>query len=574
MGIQQLDPNRTLCFVGGTEGAGTIGPWGFADTTRLWEMGIEGEFRAVMAAREGVLPESLEECVGFRMAHHDHPLETRHCGMIPESVRTNIAKFMGYLPKSMPGRTNMGAQAALFAGSEFLAGLDIKNMAEICENPGDLSVYTSSAMPATDIVTRGMRMTGQRLPEEVVKAINDLMTGRTEDSFEEARRILTALIESPVIGRDPYLQRHGKAAEVAMMPNVLGSTISAITSNVIGSSTRPMGAEVRLTAECATFLGSVRMAAHNLLADRELQPAKAILVGASEAGFGIPEAVLVLVLFRSLFAVESTENALTRGSLWNAYAPMSPVAKGFWASEAAMMGCLTTVYEAVQRGLPILGYLISIGASADQGQKTNPAAIGSGFKEALEHVMKIAREKGVTPRYASLHCPGTENGLEVEPSILRKVLGEDYGLDLGGIQLVADRAINGHPFSAAAAMAVTSMLRGFAAGLLPGARNINRFGVHPAFTGFKVTEQPAQVDPNALYLANALGFWGNNYVLGIQPHVLGQGRLAARFGISPIAEANYERETQDRLARGKIRLAELRAGTLTRKAYLESIHYS
>jgi len=569
----QLDPNRTLCFVGGHEGAGTIGLLGLADTTRLWEMGQEQEFRALMAAREGVAPETLENCVGFRLAHHDHPLETRHCGMIPESIRTNITRWLGYTPKSMVGRTNMGAQLSLLAGTEFLAGLDIQNMSEICESPGDLAVYASSAMPATDIVTRGMRMTGQRLPEEVIKAINELMAGRTEDSFIAAHKILTDLLENPVVGRDSFLQRHGRGPEITMMANVLGSTISTIFSNAIGSPTRPMAAEVRLTAECATFLGSVRMAAHNLLADRELQPAKAILVGASEAGFGIPEAVLVLALFRSMMAVEATDNALVRGSLWNAYAPMSPVAKGFWASEAAMMSCIMTVPEAVRRGLPILAYLIAIGASADEGQKKNPAAIGSGFKPALEHVMNIAREKGVAPRYVSLHCPGTENGLEIEPGTLREVFG-DYGLDLGGIQLVADRAINGHPFSVAAAMGVASMLRGFAAGLLPGARNINRFGIHSVFEGFKVTEEPAQVDPDALYLLNALGFWGNDYVLGVQPHVFGQGRLARRFGISPAAEAVYERAAQDRLARGQSKLASLRAGALTRRAYLEAIHYT
>ena len=592
LSLSRVNPNRALVLVGG-RGApmGSIGTWGFEDTSYRRAM-RDPRALTELRTREGLLPDDprrLEDLVGPRFIEADHKLLTRHGGLVPESIRGDVAAYMGIGKRDkMAGRAPMGMQLQALAGARYLAGLGA-TLPELADDPTRLSVLASSGLPGTERFVESARASGYTLDPNLVAALKvvarlaETSTSRL-DADAASITLTRELGEHPVVGRDPLVDRKGVMGDTMAIAHILGSGVATVFSNMIGPRTqvdsadpllgaRTLGAEFHHTGECATFFGSVRAAAMMLRADPEFfQVPDMVLVGAAEAGFAVPSSRILSLLFDSMGAMENTDKVFGRGAdLWSGYAPLTTDVGGFWPGEGAGMVGLTTAAFAIRKRLRIVAELSALGASADQGGKSHPAALGLGGLNSLRHALKVARTTGVVPNYVNLHGTGTDDNNIKETGSLASLFGAmGYTHDTA---LFADKAVQTHALAAAGALALSAMLFGIVEGVLPGAANIEGRTVDPRIdTSFlRISSDP--VREFAAILLRSQGFWGNNEDMVVLP--IREGMLAERYdGVSAAEEIGYWDGVRERDAHGAENLGALIARTTTCLELLERVRFA
>ncbi len=579
--IEKKDPNRTLVFVGGKAvPMGSVGTWGFEDTS-YGRAVHDPDVMKTLARREG-LPEGdprLEERVGTRCLASDHKIATQHAGLVPESIRQNVAAYMGLSSKDkMAGRAPLGMQLQALVGSRYLAGLGV-TLPTLFQDPRKLSLLASSGLPGTEKFIESARDTGIQADDKFVDAVRQAValarsdTQRTlSESEQKALETLEAFAKNPVVGRVPRIDKFGTIQDTMRIAHILGSGVGTVFANMIGpraddvegsllGGARTLGPEFHHTGECATFFGSVRAASLMLLADPQFfQVPDMVLVGAAEAGFGIPACRILSLLFDSMGAMEPTDSVLARGAnLRTGYAPLTTDVHGFWPGEGAGMVGLTTAAFAMKHGLRINAELVALGASADQGGKTHPAALGKGGLNSLQWVLEVAKRAGIYPDYANLHGTGTRNNNEQEAYSLAQ-------LQSRVITLFADKAISNHTLGAAGALALSGMLSGILRGVLPGAANIEGRTIDPEIDQSRFIISSALVTHFFSILLRSQGFWGNNEDQIILP--LGEGLLAQRLqSVTVGGEIEYWKRVAENDARGSENIQAINQGHRT---YVES----
>lgn len=617
-------PLADLVFVGGMRAPmGSLGTWGFGDTSYLRAMG-DPRALAILGVREGLLRETpeggyidartsapvpldevepryrkasegrpgLEDLVGPRFTPADHKILTRHGGLIPESIRRNTAEFMGIDPdEKMAGRAPLGMQIQAVTGALYLAGLGA-TLPELFRDPGSLSVVASSALPGTEKFVEAARATGFPLDTKFLEALTLIKEmaettvagdSNTDEKVADAMKIIESVVQGKAIGRDPLIDKKGRISDTMRVSHILGSGVGTVFANMIGprgtepednplDDARTLGPEFHHTGECATFFGSVRAAALMLRADREeFQVPDMVLIGAAEAGFAIPAARILQLLFNSMMAMEETDHIFKRGAdLWTGYAPLTTDVGGFWPGEGSGMVGLTTRGFAIRHRLRILARLVSVGASADQGGKAHPAALGKGGYRSLKWALQVARKHGVRPDYANLHGTGTKDNNDKEPGSLAAIL-RAMGY-IGSMNLFADKAVSTHALGAAGALALSGMLHGFVHGVLPGAANLRGRQVDPKIdpTLFRVSSDP--VRDFIAVLLRSQGFWGNNEDEVIAPEREGDLE-AGDNNISAEEEKAYWGGVRERDQRGAEQVDAIMNRTMSIKDFLETVRF-
>lgn len=614
----------SLVFVAGRSmPMGSVSTWGLGDSAYLRAIG-HPKALAEVACREGLLkktsdgtyvdavtsaavaPEQveslyrkasggrpgLEDLAGPRQVPADHKTLTRHGGLIPESIRRNPAGFMGISPKDkMAGRAPLGMQLQCLTGALYLAGLGV-TLPEIIGDPRRLSVVASSALPGAEKFVESARATGFVLEEKFLQALKTVKEmaesvvsadPHAAEKAADALKLIEATLQRKTHGGDSMIERKGIINDTMKISHILGSGVATVFANMIGprattpetnplNGARTLGPEFHHTGECATFFGSVRAAALMLLAAPEyFDVPDMVLVGAAEAGFAIPAARILQLLFDSMGAMETTDHVFARGAdLWTGYAPLTTEVDGFWPGEGAGMVGLTTRELAMKKGLRIVADLVSIGASADQGGKTHPAALGLGGYNSLEQALRRAKVRGVMPTYANLHGTGTPDNNEKEPGSLSALL-QAMGYT-GSMRLFADKALQTHALGAAGAVALSGMLHGFVNGVLPGAANLQGRTVDPKINQNLFQVSSESVRDFSAVLLRSQGFWGNNEDLVIEP--VNEGDLERKDpNVTAEQERDYWREVAANDQKGAENVESILSGKVSIKDFLETVRF-
>jgi len=230
--------------------------------------------------------------------------------------------------------------------------------------------------------------------------------------------------------------------------------------------------------------------------------AKAMIAGGAEAVIN----AFAVAAFNAARALSTRNDAPQQASR-----PFDSQRDGFVLAEGAATFILEDLSFALQRGAPILGEIISYGATSDAYHITQPDENGDGAARAMSRALKKANLKPSTIDYINAHGTSTPLNDKTETLAIKTVFGEHAYR----IPISSTKSMLGHLLGAAGAIESVVCLLAINHGIVP--PTINLTNPDPECDLDYVPNVARQAKIN-IAMTNSFGFGGHNSVLIFRRH--------------------------------------------------------
>ena len=225
--------------------------------------------------------------------------------------------------------------------------------------------------------------------------------------------------------------------------------------------------------------------------------AKIMIAGGTEA----PIIPLVLAAFGTIRAL-STRNDSPQA----ACRPFDAERDGFVLGEGAAIIVLEDATYALERGAPILGEIVSYGATSDAFHLTQPSPDGEGAVRAVRLALKRASFSPNEIDYINAHGTATLLNDRMETTVIKSVFGDRAK----HIPVSASKSMIGHLLGAAGSIQALITILALNHGVLP--PTINLTHLDPDCDLDYVPNQARRAKIQTA-MSNSFGFGGHNSVL-------------------------------------------------------------
>ena len=225
--------------------------------------------------------------------------------------------------------------------------------------------------------------------------------------------------------------------------------------------------------------------------------AKIMIAGGTEA----PIIPLVLAAFGAIRAL-STKNDNPEA----ACRPFDAERDGFVLGEGAAIMVLEDATYALERGAPILGEIVSYGATSDAFHLTQPSPEGEGAVRAVRLALKRASLSPNEIDYINAHGTATLLNDRTETTVIKSVFGDRAK----HIPVSASKSMIGHLLGAAGSIQALITILALNQGVLPPTINLT----HPdSECDLDYVPNQARRAKIQTAMSNSFGFGGHNSVL-------------------------------------------------------------
>ena len=225
--------------------------------------------------------------------------------------------------------------------------------------------------------------------------------------------------------------------------------------------------------------------------------AKIMIAGGTEA----PIIPLVLAAFGAIGAL-STKNDNPKA----ACRPFDAERDGFVLGEGAAIMVLEDATYALERGAPILGEIVSYGATSDAFHLTQPSPEGEGAVRAVRLALKRASLSPNEIDYINAHGTATLLNDRTETTVIKSVFGDRAK----HIPVSASKSMLGHLLGAAGSIEAVITILAINHGVLPPTINLT----HPdPECDLDYVPNQARRAKIQTAMSNSFGFGGHNSVL-------------------------------------------------------------
>ncbi len=295
---------------------------------------------------------------------------------------------------------------------------------------------------------------------------------------------------STVLSQYEVLKERGpERVSPFLVPMMIADTACGVVSIMLGAK----GPNYCITSACAS--GSDAVGDSYEIVKRG--DAEAMIAGGTEAQI-IP---LTLAAFNAARAISTRNDEPQKASR-----PFDAERDGFVMGE----GCVTLVLEslsfATKRGAPILGEMISYGASADAYHITQPAEEGEGGARAMAAALRKAGLEPEQVDYINAHGTSTQLNDKNETIAIKTVFGEHAYR----IPVSSTKSMTGHLLGAAGAMEAAACILTIQNGIIPPTINLTSPDPECDLDYVPNVARPAKVE---IAMSNSFGFGGHNSTL-------------------------------------------------------------
>jgi len=295
---------------------------------------------------------------------------------------------------------------------------------------------------------------------------------------------------STVLSQYEVLKERGpERVSPFLVPMMIADTACGVVSIMLGAK----GPNYCITSACAS--GSDAVGDSYEIVKRG--DAEAMIAGGTEAQI-IP---LTLAAFNAARAISTRNDEPQKASR-----PFDAERDGFVMGE----GCVTLILEslsfATKRGAPILGEMISYGASADAYHITQPAEDGEGGARAMAAAL---RKAGIEPEqidYINAHGTSTQLNDRNETIAIKTVFGEHAYR----VPVSSTKSMTGHLLGAAGAIEAAACILTIQNGIIPPTINLTNPDPECDLDYVPHVARPAKVE---IAMSNSFGFGGHNSTL-------------------------------------------------------------
>lgn len=230
--------------------------------------------------------------------------------------------------------------------------------------------------------------------------------------------------------------------------------------------------------------------------------AKVMIAGGAEAAIN-PFAIAAFNAARALSTRNDEPKVASR--------PFDAERDGFVIGEGAAAIILEDLSSALERGVPILGEIISYGATSDAYHITQPDENGEGAARAMARAIKKANLKPTDIDYINAHGTSTPLNDKTETLAIKTIFGEQAYR----IPISSTKSMTGHLLGAAGAIEAIACLLTLQHGIIPPTINLT----HPdPVCDLDYVPNKARQAEVKIAMSNSFGFGGHNSVLVFQKY--------------------------------------------------------
>jgi acetoacetyl-[acyl-carrier protein] synthase len=459
----------------------------------------------------------------------------------PHSIRVHqVAQFAKDFHFDVSDLQNLNAELMFKANDEILWKKDVSMTVQSAGmlprgfNPGDL--YHSKNHPrglALSIYGISDALTSMGMAWEKIQALV-----HPDQIAVYAGSALAQIDEFSIAGMVGNPLKGGRVSS-KMMPLSLAEMpadfVNSYVLNSVGSTGHNMGA-------CATFLYNLRLAIHDIQANR----ARVAIVGSAEApvnsdvmeGFNVMGALATDESLRKLDGVEAVNYR-------RACRPFS-TNTGFVIAESTQFAILMADDLALELGLEILGSVPEVYVNAD-GNKKSIASPGVGnyitFAKTAALTQAILGPESLKQTYVHAHGTGTPQNRVTESHIMNEVAKT---FRVSAWKVAAIKSYVGHSIGVAAGDQLMAALGAWQHKIIPGIETIDHIADDVYDDHLEILMQHYDYTNDAEFkatLINSKGFGGNNATALVLSPQETMKMLTNRYGERCLN--NYRKKNED-----------------------------